>query len=144
MEIRQADVDDIPELLRMGEAFHSVSGYGDFCDFGKDEAEITIRTLIEHETLIMCEGGMLGFVIFPIFMAKNVSMAQEVFWWVDESKRGSGIAITLLKRAEAIAKNRGAKVFTMLCLNDLNGDKVGKMYSRLGYQPKEKNYMRVL
>ena len=79
-----------------------------------------------------------------MFMNNSTVMAQELFWWVDESIRGSKTGIQLLKAAEKIAKESGASVMNMLSLEDLNGEKVNKLYQRLGYKRKEQSYMRVL
>ena len=143
--VRQAEKSDISELLRMSELFFNASGYVEITTFNKADSEKLLINLIELGTLLIDDkGGMIGFVIFPMFMNNSTVMAQELFWWVDEDIRGSKTGIQLLKAAEKIAKESGASVMNMLSLEDLNGEKVSKLYQRLGYKRKEQSYMRVL
>ena len=143
--IRLAKLEDIPNLLRMGELFFNDSGYGEITSFNKNDTEITLKSLIDLGTLLTDgKSSMIGFLVFPLFMNQKTLMSQELFWWVDEDKRGTRIGIDLLKQAEKISKENGATVMNMLSLNDLNGEKVNKLYERLGYKRKEQSYMRVL
>ena len=143
--IRLATKEDLPMLLRMGELFFNASGYSDITSFNKSDTKELLTTLIDLETLVTDgKSGMLGFVMFPIFMNKKTIMSQELFWWVDEDARGTSTGIKLLKAAEQISKDNGATVMNMLSLEDLEGEKVNKMYSRLGYKRKEQSYMRIL
>ena len=143
--IRLAKLEDIPNLLRMGELFFNDSGYGEITSFNKNDTEVTLKSLIDLGTLLTDgKSSMIGFLVFPLFMNQKTLMSQELFWWVDEDKRGTRIGIDLLKQAEKISKENGATVMNMLSLNDLNGEKVNKLYERLGYKRKEQSYMRVL
>jgi GNAT superfamily N-acetyltransferase len=101
--------------------------------------------LIEDETIFTDgESGMIAFIVFPMFMNHSHLVAQELFWWVDEDKRGTKLGLELLDRAEKEAEKLGAKDMLMLSLNDLNGDKVNKLYESKGYKPREVTYMRAL
>ena len=145
MSVRFANKGDIPNLLRMSELFFNESGYKSITTFDKLDSEEVLNNLIDLGTILTDgESGMLGFVIFPLFMNKKTIMSQELFWWVDEDKRGTKLAIELLKMTEKISKESGASVMNMLSLEDLNSEKVNKLYQRLGYERKEQSYMRVL
>ena len=143
--IRAAITDDLPNLLRMSESFFNASGYEDITTFDNSDSKELLIKLIDLGTIITDgKSAMLGFVIFPMFMNKSTIMSQELFWWVDEDARGTSTGIKLLKMAEQISKDSGATVMNMLSLEDLDGEKVNKMYSKLGYKRKEQSYMRVL
>jgi hypothetical protein len=143
--IRTAEINDLPNLLRMSESFFNVSGYAELTTFNVADSEELLIRLIELGTILTDgKNAMLGFVIFPLFMNKQTIMSQELFWWVDKEIRGTTAGIKLLKMAEKISKESGATVMNMLSLEDLNGEKVNKMYSKLGYKRKEQFYMRVL
>lgn len=143
--VRLATKKDIPNLLRMSESFFDASGYGDITTFNKIDSTIILTSLIDLQTLVTDgKNAMLGFVLFPLYMNKSTIMAQELFWWVDTEKRGTKVGIELLKYSEKIAKESGATVMNMLSLSELDGDKVNKLYSKLGYSPKEQSYMRIL
>ena len=143
--IRLAEHKDIPLMLAMGQRFFDASGYGSETEFNAEDTEQLFIKLIESHTLLTDgDGGMIGFVVFPMFMNTSHVIAQELFWWVDEEKRSSKLGLNLLKAAEATAKELGAKSLLMLSLNDLNGDKVNKLYESLGYTKREQTYMRAL
>lgn len=143
--IRLATLDDMPELLRMGKAFFDVSGYGKLTEFNAQDTEIVLLSLIEQDSLLTDgESGMIGFLVFPMFMNSSYTLSQELFWWVDEDKRKSKLGIQLLKAAEKQSKLKGADSMIMLSINDLNGDKVNKIYESLGYKRQEQTYMRAL
>ena len=143
--IRLASSEDIPQLLRMGRNFFDVSGYADYMEFNIDDSKELLTTLIDFGTLLT-DGKycMLGFVIFPAFMCNKTLIAQELFWWVDEEKRGSGLANDLLLKAESLAKGNGANIMAMLSLEELNGKKVNSLYLKSGYKRKEQTFMRAL
>jgi len=142
---RLANYDDMPELLRMGELFFNASGYSDITTFNKSDSENLLIQLIDSES-ILTDGkhAMLGYLVFPIFMNASCKVAQELFWWVDEDHRKGGAGIELLKQTEQQAKKQGAKTMMMLSIKDLDGEKVNKLYSRLGYVEREQTYMRAL
>lgn len=143
--IRLAKESDIPELLRMGELFFNASGYKGIAKYNKEDSTVLLKALIELGTILTDgKSAMLGFVLFPMFMDKSTIISQEMFWWVDEDKRGTRLGVEILKEAEKVSKESGATVMAMLSLNDLNGEKVNKLYSRLGYNRKEQTYMRIL
>jgi len=143
--IRLATIEDMPELLRMSQAFFDVSGYSGLTTFDKDDSEELLKTLVDGNTLLTDgNGAMLGFVVFPMFMNRGTLIAQELFWWVDEDKRKSGVGLKLLRAAEKHAKELGAKAMMMLSIADLDGDKVNKLYKAKGYKPQEQSFMRVL
>ncbi len=143
--IRLATLEDMSQLLRMGESFFNASGYSDITTFNKDDSEKLLINLIDKEWLLT-DGvsTLLGFVVFPMFMNNDTIIAQELFWWVDEDKRKTGIGIEILKKAEDIAREHGATTMMMLSLKKLDGEKVNKLYKSLGYEEREQSYMRLL
>lgn len=143
--IRLATKEDIPEMLRMGESFFDASGYGDLTTFDKeDTTDLLIKLIDENWLLTDGESTLLGFVVFPMFMNNSTIVAQELFWWVDESARKTGVGSEILKKAEELAKEHGATAMMMLSIEDLNGGSVNKLYEILGYSKREQMHMRVL
>lgn len=143
-QVRCANEEDIDALLIMAESFFNESGYSEFGEFDFESTKETMLNLIGNKTLLCCEVGMIGFVVFPLYMSRNTIMAQEVFWWVNDDFRGSRIGLDLLRSAEIRASEMGASIMNMICLEKLNGDKVGLIYNRLGYEKRENSYMRIL
>lgn len=143
--IRLAEENDLPILLRMGKAFFDASGYNKETEFNELDTKEMLKKLIEAGSLLTDgKSGMIGFLVFPIFMNNSHLIAQELFWWVDEDKRKTKLGLNLLQAAEKAAKDQGASSMLMLSLNDLNGEKVNNLYKSLGYSARETTYMRSL
>ena len=143
--IRLANYDDIPELLRMGKEFYDASGYKDVCGFNYTDVTGLLVRLIDAGTLLTNgDSCMLGFTTFNMFFDVSCLSAQELFWWVDKDKRGGRLGLELFAKTEEIAKNMGVKNMIMLSLDHLDGEKVNRIYEKLGYVSREKSYMRSL
>lgn len=143
--IRLAEKKDLSLLLALTERFFNVSGYDSIARFDKNDVTNLLLSLIDSETILTDgKSAVLGFVVYPLYMNTDCLVSQELFWWVDEEYRSTGVGLKMLNEAEKISKQKGAKTIMMLSLNDLDGDKVNKLYERRGYEKKEQTYMRAL
>lgn len=143
--IREAEEHDIPMLLKMGARFHEASGFIEM-PFDAASLEGTLRSLIESEdgVVLIGDGGMAGVLVYPCYFNHTQRQAQELFWWVDQDKRSTGLGRALLEGVEAWAKERGASTLTMICLDALDGERVSSLYRRAGYRPSERNFLKRL
>lgn len=145
MHIRDAKITDFSDLERMGIAFARAAGQ---VDVDSDTLASTVGNLMKNGILKVVENGSvigcIGALVFPHWWNKNEIVAQELFWWLDEEYRGTSAGIKLLIELEKEAKSRGAEKLMMLCLDDLNGNKMANMYSKLGYVPQERTFTKVL
>lgn len=141
--IRQATKEDFPELLRMGELFFKASGYSAVGNYNLDKTTRMLESLIELGTVLIGEGGMLGYVLSEIWMT-DVTVGSELFWWVDEDKRSTGLGLKLIKAAEAAAKENGASYMAMANIESLNSQRMNTLYTRLGYALTELTWTRKL
>lgn len=141
--VRAADALDLPELLAMCRRFHAASGYA---SFGFDEAGMldTLNRTMRMGCVLIADGGMLAGVVYPIFFNPSHLQAQELFWWVDEEARGSGVGKELKDAFEAWARDNGCRSVSMLCLETLDADRVEKMYLRDGYRATERAFVKEL
>ena len=144
--IRKAVHADIPRLVELGRMFFDESQYGDLMDFSVESVQATMRQLIDNGAIFVADDGqifgMLGVLDYPFYLS-NARTAQELFWWVDPSKRGGGSAVRMLKAAEEWAKSRGCVSMMMIGLNN-DGGKAESLYSRMSYQKRETSYVRIL
>ena len=85
--------------------------------------------------------GALGAVIYPDMNNGDIT-AVENFWYMLPQCRGQGLK--LLKEYEKWARRRGAKRLAMIHLLNLQPEKLGALYQRLGFEPIETNYIKVL
>ncbi len=142
-QVRFATADDMSVLLRMGKSFFDKSGYASISNYNIEAVEDLFLKLIDSDGVVTDgESGMLAFVQFPLFFDPESTVVQELFWWVDEDKRGNGVAKNMLSFVEEEAKQRQAKAVIMLNINDLDGDAVANLYQRLGYKKAESMFMR--
>lgn len=141
--IRPAIDADIEWILSEGKKFFDASGYGAACTYRPADLEQTLRGL----PILLVDDkrrGMAGATVFKSFFDHQTLMAQELFWWVGEEHRRSGVAVQLLDAVESAARRMGAKVLLMLCIDRLDGERVSRIYKRRGYEPAEHMFMRRL
>ena len=141
--IRFATTKDIPDLLAMGRKFFDCSGYSETGDYNPEVTTELLNILISNNWCLITEGGMIGWIVTPMYMT-GVLQASELFWWVDEDKRSTGLGLELIQVAEDTARLQGAKYMTMVYIDDLNGERMGILYNKLGYKQKEHTCVREL
>lgn len=139
--IRDASLSDIPAMLELGKRFADDAGVTDWVEWDADSVTAMLVFLIEDDNgiCLVTDGGMFGGFVFPHEFNKSVLVFKEVFW---RAERGGGVR--MLKRAEAWAKAKGARLSGMFApIRQVGGD-VGPLYQRLGYAPSERIYMKEL
>lgn len=146
MHIRLATEHDLPALVALGHRFHAFSG--DAVAYDANSADATARGLLQMGFVLLAESdgepvGMIGVAVVPLFFNYTHRMAQELMWWVDESGRGAGTAVALLRAAETEARARGACRLQMIALAN-SPPHVARIYERLGYQHRETAYSKDL
>lgn len=143
--IRQATHSDIPAMLAMGRDFHVESNWGQWADFDADSFETTLTTFIEQpnwRVLVYDSDGPKGFicgVLTPLYFNHNVSVAQELLWWVHPDHRG-GVGSQLLE-----AFHQGADFGLQTVGATVPRSEVVKAaLERKGWQPVEHNFIKDL
>lgn len=151
MKIRQAIEDDVPALIAMAQAFvETTAVYGRLFKATPESLEHLARLLFQFgdqaAILLACEDegpcfGMLAIVASP-HPISGALYADEVVWWIDPSHRGAMRAgPKLLRAAENWARDRNCNMVKMVAPH---GSTVGRFYERLGYEPVESAYAKVL
>lgn len=130
---RIATQDDLPECLRLCKLFHAESQYSDIPLNEKHLLEL-LTQLCENQFLIIDEGCVFGFVVFPVFFNQDYLMAQELFFYVEPTARGKGKGKEALLFAESKAQELGAKKLNMLCLES---NRIDGLYRAMGYNQEE-------
>jgi GNAT superfamily N-acetyltransferase len=143
--IRPATENDLPDIIRMGREF--VAQLPLKFPFSPERAETIVRGAMADGGVFVADVGplvgMIGLIAHPHFFCE-ARAAQEMFWWVEPGHRGSGIAGQLLDTASGWAKERGCQMLNMVCVDELDGKAVAKMYERRGFVPLERSYVRFL
>lgn len=136
--IREATVEDIPDLLRMGRDFAEEAGVARRVGWSDESAEALLRQLVEvpHGILLRSDTGMIGGVVFPHPFSGQL-VFQEMFW---RSHGRDGLR--LLRQAEAMARDLGATRSLMIGMDTMPNTE--RLYARLGYAPGERVYHKEL
>ena len=151
MTIRPAIFVDIPVLLRMSRDFYSVTNFAEIAPFCYDTMSKFFETLIdkrEHVFLVAENADRLaGFtiaLIFPAWFNRDVIMGQELLWWIEPDHRKQGTGLELLTALEEAVVEKGAGSFIVASLDNLEPDRLARLYARRGYVPHEHMFLRGL
>lgn len=147
MLIRVATADDIDTILDMGERFIAFGPHGKHVNADREQLRAGVSAFMQAGIFFLAESngkvcGMLACALMPMWFAPNVLVAHELAWWVDEEARGSSAAMRLVMAYQAWAREVGAHVVTMSQLVAVNGEQVGRMLTKLGYEPSEMTYVK--
>lgn len=149
--VRVAKLDDLPEIVAMGQEFFAASALSSIAAWDTDCFEATVCSFVNGTvpgTMMVAERdgrvvGMGAFMTFPIYFNYAVKMAQEIFWWVDPSHRfGTGGA--LLEEMEEHARRAGARIFMMSALSGLRDAALARLFEQRGYRRLERNFIKDL
>jgi GNAT superfamily N-acetyltransferase len=133
-KIRPADLDDIPALIRAGEAHHKELGMP--WPYDEISTAKTLGTLISADTLLVADDGdivgYIGFEIGGIYFNHDATLAVEHFWYVRPDQRANGIGMELLQAAERHAQQKGATWFSVQL--PPNSEKARTLAEQRGYK----------
>lgn len=138
--IRAATLDDIPAMVAMGKRFTDKAGFADHIGYDEASVEALLTGLIEGDTGVCLIGPdcMASALVFPHPYNRAHNTAQELFWW-SEGLQG----LRLFDALERAVKAKGAHSLIMITVEAINPDKTGQFYTRKGYRPTERSFMKV-
>lgn len=148
--IRLAQAVDLGALLAMGRAFFAATGYSDIAQFDDASFAKTVEHLMTGDAVCLVaevDGrvvGAAGALAYPFYFNAAHKTGQEVFWWLNPEHRGGQLGIHLFAALESWAKDQGCQSFTMIALDAVDADRVGRIYRRCGYRPSEHSYIKEL
>jgi len=140
--IREAEISDLPEIIRMGVLFADSLGIPFDLETTIETAEKVMTS--DDSVLLVDDGAMAAAVTYPLFLNKDIIIAQELLWWVDKDKRGTGVGRDILEALEEWARIVGADKLTMIAMHDTSPDFIDQVYLSNGYEPFEKTFVKVL
>ncbi len=138
MIIRPIREEDLEQILEMGVRMHGEGAYS-FLPFDRDKVRSFILSYVEdHETqcgLVAEENqkiiGMFGGYITPYFFC-NEFVACDMVLFVDEAFRGSAAAPGMIRAFQKWAKDHGASEICLGISTNLDTERTGKFYERMG------------
>lgn len=148
MNIRPATPDDIPRIIAMGRKFWAQTAHRDIVYCPDSIAESAVE-MMAAGLLIVAELdgyviGAIGALAAPLYANRAVLVASELYWYVEDEHRDSGAGKLLLQAMEDAARAAGVHTFGMMALEAVEPEKAAAIYKRLGYQPTERTFSKVL
>jgi len=149
MLVRKATEADLDKYVTLAQAFHAASpmhgvvefdreGYGQFYLSSLQNESIGVW-LAELDNEIV---GISGAIAYPLYFSPSAIVVQELWWWLTPDARGSGAGAAMFKQIEAWAKERSASALFMIALEDDRAQKMEKLYSRAGFRPMERTFIK--
>lgn len=141
--VRRARSSDVPHLLPKLERFAQFFGGKHSLFPSMETAEAIITGLITTHPFWVAESGekvvgFIGGVLLPHNFNPDVTVLQELFWWVDEEHRGTRAGKLLLNAyVEYGRANAHMVVMTLEHDSPVNPASL----ERMGFRVKEHNYM---
>lgn len=146
--IRSGTEEDIDQCLTLAENFYEVAGYSDSIPFCEESSREYFQISLDMGLFSVAdEGEIVGFILgiaVPFVMNKNYLVGTELAWWVEPEYRKGSTGIKLLSHIENCAKELGCKMWSMMCLEDQDPEKIEKIYLSRGYRKTERSYTRNL
>jgi RimJ/RimL family protein N-acetyltransferase len=149
MIVRNATKDDLAQYVELANDFHTASpmngiaefdreGYATFYINALNNPDIGIW-LAEIDSKIV---GITGAMVYPLYFSPTHLVAQELWWWLTPTARGSGAGAKMFNQIEQWAKEKNAKSLFMIALEDNRADKMEKVYIRAGFTPLERTFVK--
>ena len=137
--IRAATHDDIPVLVEMGKTFTDKAGFADHVGYDPESVEALLTGLIEGAGICLIgDKCMAAALVFPHPYNRAHIAAQELFWW-SEGREG----MLLFSALEDAVKERGADSLTMITIEAIAAEQMGRIYTKRGFRAVEHHYMKV-
>ncbi len=149
--VRPMTETDLPAYLKMAAAFHEDCPVSDLMPFDPEGTAEFLTNLIGNENFraIIAEVdgepvGITGAALYPMFFSPENFVVQEMWWWLSPAHRGSGVAQRMYKDIENWALDSGAVAVFMIALHNDNVERMAKLYSRSGFRPMERTFVKGL
>jgi RimJ/RimL family protein N-acetyltransferase len=149
MIVRKAVESDLPEYVKLAQAFHiaspmhgsiefDVAGYSQFYLSSIQNDSVGIW-LAEIDDVIV---GICGAIAYPLYFNPSALVVQELWWWLTPASRGSGAGGQMFKQIEQWAKDKDAAALFMIALEDKRAKKMENLYIRAGFKPMERTFIK--
>lgn len=147
--LREATEDDAIDIAILGKQFVKES-QNTALGWNSNKVHDSILDAIDRQdfgVFVLCSNneivGMLICFVTPCFFS-DVLQAVEIAWYVTPEHRKSSKGIEMIKQYEEWARSKGAAQLTLMNLEVLEGDRVAKVYHRLGYTLTENTFSKEL
>jgi hypothetical protein len=148
--IREANINDIPSILKRGPSFFKHAGFEEKgLIFDEDSAYKTLQFLVNDDNGIVLvsedkkSNGFIYGMLSPFPLNYDQIILTEFAWWVDPTARNA-TGLKLLKEFERIGKEKGADLIIMMTSDSFQEEKLKKFYEKKGFKHLEHHYIKRL
>jgi N-acetylglutamate synthase-like GNAT family acetyltransferase len=149
LRVRLAEKSDKAGIIEQARAFFAASpmgqrvdfdeaGFGDFLDRAEASDAAQVWVVDKAGEIV----GIAGAMAFPLYFAPSVTIAQELFWWIDPVERGTSAGAQMMFEIEGWAEKIGASQLFMIALEDERAATMARVYSRRGFSPIERTFTK--
>ena len=143
--LRQATVDDIPAIIALARPTFEA-----FVPFGGSEEMVshTLAGLAQFGGYVRVSevdgqiGGFLAGLVATFKPWAADKCAVEVLFYVAPEHRKGRLAVTMLKDFIEWGRQKDCRLVAVTANAMAGGDRVGKLYERMGFAPVETAYLR--
>lgn len=144
--IRVATEEDIDTIMAMGEKFYNTTEIAGQIPFDEDSGAVQVFTMLECGFILLAEKGeevvgMLGMILQDFPFNRAYKVCTEQMFWIEEEHRGTLLASTLMKHAEAIAVYENVSTIVMAAL-ETSPESIEKFYSHMGYRRSDRTFIK--
>ncbi len=149
--IRPAVESDLTTYNELLKDFHKASPMDGVVSFSPEGCLQFLNTSVANESVLLLVAeidneivGVTAAVLYPMYFNPDALVAQELWWWLTPSARGSGAGNLMFKELEQWSKSKGASVLFMIALEDERANAMEKVYARAGFKPMERTFSKEL
>lgn len=145
MEVRFAQESDWPVVLEYVRNFHKQSVYSDIPV--TEDCHSLFQLILSQNMLVVVEDGnkvvgICGGLVAPIPFNPKLTMAQELFWWIEPEYRDGGAGKQLLEGYQLACKANGVALLFLSSLEGVEPEKADYIYKRYGFEKAENVYAK--
>lgn len=147
--IRRATVEDIQELVEVGEQFYNYAAKGKGLGFDPKGLEDYLHVLHNMGTIaifVMEEDGKIigsiAGIVSPWYLDPSVRIVQEHWWWILPDHRGAIGALRMENTLSKWGKELGATKIIMSSIDSPDEESVKEYYKKRGYSYMETNFIK--
>jgi len=140
VEIRSLEWADIPSVVDLAKQMHAESAFSRF-QFDDSKMAVQLTMPLTHPESQFCHvavkdkevvGALFGYLTEFLFGPELIAM--DYGWYVLPKARGTSARVRLLKNFQRWAKDHGAVEVCMGVSTNVQKDKTGKLFKKLGYK----------
>jgi GNAT superfamily N-acetyltransferase len=146
---RPATQADLPDYYRLAREFVEAlpitpivgindEGIVDFLARALDNEDVFVWLAEQNGEVI----GICGAMRYPLYFNPAHTVVQELWWWLTPKARGGSAAKKLFRALEDWTAEKGASALFMIALDSQNGERVSQFYTRSGFQPMERIFVK--